>query len=109
MVKVFANNLTPEQEQCLNDRFGENWEVISLPNRGMSPSEAKEFLKVTRAKNCPAVFFQDSSACLLLAVLSYWNGFDFGNSFFGNQPKGDVYFLLYDENKWQLRDLTELL
>jgi hypothetical protein len=111
MVKVFVNQnqqLTQEQERILTEKFG-TWEVVSVPNRGMSPEEAKEYMRTTRAKNCPAVFFPDSSACILLAVLAYWSGFDYGNSFFGSQSRGDVYFFVFENNTWHLRDLTDLL
>lgn len=108
MVKVFVNvnqDLTPEQMAILNERFG-NWEVISVP-RGMNQAEAKELVKSLGK----AVFFLNTNASLVLATLAYWDGYAYGNSFFGKQSKGDVYFFIEDEEskKWQLRDLAELV
>jgi hypothetical protein len=104
MVKVFVNNqdLTKEQMDILNERFG-NWEVISVP-RGINQEETKKLIKTTRT----AVFFLNTNACLLLATLAYWDGYAYGNSFFGKQSKGAVYFFI-EKNKWELRDLTELV
>lgn len=108
MAKVFVNSnqtLKPEQEHVLNEKFGENWEVIPVPDRGFDQEMTKELLQATRR----TVFFLDTNASLLLATLAYWSGYEFGNSFFGNQCKSDVYFLIEENGEWQLRDLTELV
>lgn len=111
MAKVFVNgsqNLTKEQVDILTERFGKKWEIISVP-RGMNQAETKELVSATKSKNHTAVFFLDTNASLLLAELAYWNGFDYGNSFFGQKSRGAVYFFIEENGKWQLRDLTELV
>lgn len=98
-MKVILNEqhkLLPEQENLLNKRFEENWEIFSVPAKGWDRKEIKNI--ADRLKGNGGVVFA-SPVPLLIGLLADYNGYLEGVESLGGFTPLYIFFNSHREKK----------